>query len=51
MIKWLWEVLGVSVGIGGDSVMKYLWELCWWECGYWCGCCDKMVKLVMLAGM
>jgi len=27
--------VGGSVAISGAGVIKWLWELCWWECSYW----------------
>ena len=40
--------VGGSLAIGGVGMNKWLWQLCWWECSYWWGWCDKMVMGAVL---
>ena len=35
--------VGGSVAIGGAGVIKWLWELCCWQCSYWWGWCDQII--------
>jgi len=42
---------GGSVGIGGFSVIKCLWELCRSECSNCCGRCDQRFKGTVLVGV
>jgi len=41
----------VSVAIVGAGVIKWLWELCWWECSYWWGWSDQMIMGAVLVGV
>jgi len=41
----------VSVDFVEAVVIKWLRERCWFECSYWCGWCDQMVKVAVLVGV
>jgi len=43
--------VGGSVDIGGAGVIKWLWELSWWESSYWWGWCDQKVMGAVLVGV
>jgi len=42
---------GGGVAIRWTVVIKYLWELCCWECSYWWGWCDQMFMGAVSVGV
>jgi len=43
-----WSCVRGSVAISGAGEIKLLWELLFWDCSYWLGCCDQMVMGAVL---